>query len=302
LQRLKASTAILETRGVVWVPDEIVSGDSSIVKFTIDSNSNLIAVKTAKNAESAENIRREAAILETVKHPLVIELRSYQKPFAVVTAYAGYGSLAGHHPPESQLHRPNRIAKVVAGIALAMRFLHSCGITHRDLKPQNILLDWDWTVRIADFGHSTAPVSAKSISLARPDADPSRPSVDSRYLAPECYDCVFRQASDVFAFGLILFEILAARPAFPPGLDHWKIACRVAINGERPAIPDFVHPPVRALIEDCLEFEPDDRPTFGEIADRLAEMEFKVTAGVNSAKVARFVRGIEKWEEKHSDD
>jgi serine/threonine protein kinase len=163
-------------------------------------------------------------------------------------------------------------------------------------------LDWDWTVRIADFGHSTAPVARESISLARPDSDGGWRSVDSRFLAPECYDCVFLQASDVFAFGRILFEISAARPAFPPGLDPWKIACRVAINGERPAIPDFVPPPVRALIEDCLEFEPDDRPTFGEIADRLAEMKFKVTAGVNSAKVARFVRGIEEWEARHSDD
>jgi hypothetical protein len=57
-----------------------------------------------------------------------------------------------------------------------------------------------------------------------------------------------------------------------------------------------VAPPARALIADCWAQDPDDRPTFEEIVDRLAEMEFRVAAKVKSAKVAEFVTWIEEWE------
>jgi hypothetical protein len=83
-------------------------------------------------------------------------------------------------------------------------------------------------------------------------------------------------------------------PAFPESLGPHQIAVIVAVRDRRSEIPDFVIPAVRALIQDCWEADPDDRPTFEEIMDRLAEMEFKVTADVNSVKVVGFVKGIEK--------
>jgi serine/threonine-protein kinase len=164
---------------------------------------------------------------------------------------------------------PNRIAKVITGIALAMRFVHFRGTVHRGLSPDNILLDWDWTVRIADFGHSA---SLDVPPLIRPDAPVDLPSLDFRYLAPERYDGTFRCASDVFAFGLILFEILTGQPAFPESLSRWQIAFKFAVEDARPEIPVFVSAPVRKLIEDCWSADPDDRPTFAEIVDRLAAM------------------------------
>jgi serine/threonine protein kinase len=171
-----------------------------------------------------------------------------------------------------------------------MRFVHSRGVRHRDLSPDNILLDWDWNVRIADFGRSS--------SLDVPDPSDAL-SLDSRYLAPECYDGTFRYASDVFAFGLILFEILTGRPAFPESLTPLQIAFAVAIAGARPEIPDFVLPAARQLIADCWEGDADERPTFEEIVDRLAEMNFKVTADVKSAKLVEFVKRIEEWEKEN---
>jgi serine/threonine protein kinase len=191
----------------------------------------------------------------------------------------------------------NRIAKITAGIAVAMRFVHSRGVTHRDLKPANILLDWDWTVWIADFGHSTARPS-----LPQSRADCRWPSFDSRYLAPECYEINFLPASDVFAFGLILFEIVAGRPAFPERLRLHRIAFIVAVEGGRPDIPDEVLPAARELIQECWAADPDDRPTFEGIVNRLEEMQFQVTSHVNSAKVAGFVKRIEDWETLHQDD
>jgi hypothetical protein len=85
-------------------------------------------------------------------------------------------------------------------------------------------------------------------------------------------------------------------------LTQIQITFMVAIEGARPEIPDSVLPAARQLIADCWEADAGERPTFEEIVDRLAEMNFKVTADVKSAKVAEFVRGIEKWEQQNASD
>jgi serine/threonine protein kinase len=302
LQRIKTATPVIRhSADAVWVPDEIQSGGSSVVRIALDSELNPIAVKKARNPACAASIHREAAILAAMKHPLVLGLRALIPGHvpSIVTEFGGNGSLASLLTADDQRlwHRPNRIAKVIAGIALAMRFAHSRGTIHRDLAPENILLDWDWTVRIADFGDSA---SLDAPPLIRPDRPKHCPSGDFRYLAPERYDGLVRCASDVFAFGLILFEILAARPVFPESLNWWKIAFTVVVADARPEIPESVPAAARALIEDCWATDPDDRPTFAEIVDRLSEMQFKVTAHVNPAKVAEFVKRIEDWEKQNS--
>jgi serine/threonine protein kinase len=316
LEGLKSSTAaaapaISGVSDIAWIPDEILSGDSSVVKLTIDSKSNLIAVKTARNAERAKLIQREATILATVKHPLVLELRGHisnppDSKESIVTGYAGHGALARHLPRECgdqcRLRGPTRIAKVIAGIAIAMRFVHSRDVIHRHLTPENILLDWDWTVRIADFGESTSPAAPEPHLLTHRGTCLDWVSVCSHYLAPECYHGTFLQASDVFAFGLILFEILSGRTAFSESLHPYQTAFKVSVEDNRPEIPASVLPHTRALIEDCWATDPDNRPTFKGIVDRLAEMAFKVTADVNSAKIAAFVKRIEEWESNHLSD
>jgi hypothetical protein len=61
-----------------------------------------------------------------------------------------------------------------------------------------------------------------------------------------------------------------------------------------------VSAPARTLIKDCWAADADNRPTFAEIVDRLAEMRFKVIADVNSGKLAEFVKRIEEWEKQDS--
>jgi serine/threonine protein kinase len=185
----------------------------------------------------------------------------------------------------------NRITRIVVGIALAMRFIHSQDIIHRDLKPDNILLDWDWNVRIADFGHSISPAQPMN-----PSKICDWPSVDFRYLAPECYDRHYDPESDVFSFGLILYELLVGQPAFGKELEKEWIVGRVCLKNVRPEIPKFVLPSARELITDCWGIDPGYRPSFEEIVDRLVEMKFKLIPKVNSAKLAEFVKKIEEWE------
>jgi serine/threonine protein kinase len=69
------------------------------------------------------------------------------------------------------MHNLSDANKIVLGIALVMRCMHSRKIIHRELKPDSILLDWDLKVRIADFRGSTSPEDPKPPS--RTGADPN---------------------------------------------------------------------------------------------------------------------------------
>jgi hypothetical protein len=153
----------------------------------------------------------------TRKQPLALGLRASVpgRILSLVTEYAANESLASFLTANDQrrLSGPNRMAKVIAG---------------------------------TNFGSSA---SLDAPALIRPNAAVDWHSIDSRYLAPERYDGTFRCASDVFAFGLILFEILAGQPAFPESLSPRQVAFKITIEGVRPEIPDSVPAAARALID-----------------------------------------------------
>jgi serine/threonine protein kinase len=301
---LRAPTETLvisDSREVEWISDVIESGDSSVVTFSLDSQ--LSAVKTSLDPNFAELIRREAVILEAVKHPLILKVLDSRNTSdhnsVIVTEFAGNGSLANHMLSANyRLIGANKIARIIVGIALAMRFIHSRGFIHRDLKPDNILLDWNWDVRIADFGQSISLTNPNSPSLIHPKTKKGIPFFDSYYLAPECYDSRCSQMSDVFSFGLILYELLTGQPAFSKELTLDEMMFKVAVKHEMPDIPEFVVPFARELITECWAEEPHHRISFDDIVDWLKEMNFKVMPNVNPLKLAAFVKKIEEKEAK----
>jgi serine/threonine protein kinase len=116
---------------VNWNLNELEKGDSSVVKLLLDSKPVLIVVKTLLNSHLAELIRLKADIHKTLKHPLILELhgeiserRGHNS--AIVTEFAGNGSLASHLPPaKCRLSGANRITTSSVGITLALQIVHS---------------------------------------------------------------------------------------------------------------------------------------------------------------------------------
>jgi LIM domain kinase 1 len=186
-----------------------------------------------------------------------------------------------------------RIAIIVTGIVLAMRYLHRCGIIRCDLKPSHIFVDWDWIIRIGDFRHS---VIADEVEGGAPRNQ--KLHLDSFYAAPECFENSPTLESDVFSFGVILCELLSGEPGFSRALSRAQMMKRIIVDKARPSIPDFVCEDMRELILDCLAAEPNERPSFLDILFRLERMDFRITGGVNSDKVRRFVNAV-KLREKN---
>jgi serine/threonine protein kinase len=108
----------------------------------------------------------------------------------------------------------------MTGIALAMRYVHSKGVIHRKLTPENILLDWDWNGRIANFSHS---ISTTELPLSPMTATVRVPPADAHYVFPESYEHIIGPELDVFSFGLILYELIG-HPVFPKDMLHEGVA------------------------------------------------------------------------------
>jgi serine/threonine protein kinase len=312
IERLEASLAAetkLQVRTAKWNNgSELGRGNSSVVRLERSSEKILSAVKFTESPRDDQLIQREAMIYKKLKHPLILEFRGQlqegtglKSTTTIATEVAEKGSLAGQLPSARgaemcQLRGETRIARIIVGIVLAMRYLHSQGIIHCDLNPDNILLDWDWNVRIGDFGHSISPDLPGSSKWNNPTVYQHWPCFDWHYLAPECYDNEYRCESDVFSFGLILYELVAGEPAYPKHLSQNTNSQPLMISDLLPTILAFVSPAVKKLIRKCWKRDPRRRPTFDQILNRLEAMNFKLMANVNSSKLSQFVKKVKDWE------
>jgi serine/threonine-protein kinase len=137
--------------------------------------------------------------------------------------------------------------QLCAGVAAA----HDRGVVHRDLKPSNVMIDADGNVRITDFGIATGAANVAAEFTGTP-----------QYMAPEQFagqPASFK--SDIFALGLILFEVFTGRRAVDAQTlpDLREFHHRGAITTPSSVVRDM-DPAVERLILRCLEREPAQRP------------------------------------------
>ncbi|KOS22801.1 Serine/threonine-protein kinase ksg1 [Escovopsis weberi] len=164
-----------------------------------------------------------------------------------------------------------------AQILDAIDYMHSRGIIHRDLKPENVLLDDQMHVKITDFGTAKLlfdprdPKSAEAEQRGNGEPD-ARDGDDERaasfvgtaeYVSPELLThknaC---KASDLWAFGCIIYQLLAGRPPFKAGSEY--LTFQKIVNLEYDFPPGFP-PAARDLVERCLVLDPAMRLTIEHI-------------------------------------
>lgn len=154
---------------------------------------------------------------------------------------------------------PDRTLSIISQTAKALAAAHVQGLVHRDVKPGNILVLPDGRVKITDFGIARiadqVPLTATGQVMGT-----------AQYLAPE--QATGQQAtgsSDIYALGVIGYELLAGRRPFT---GESQIAIALAqVNDTPPPLPESIPEPVRALVMSMLAKDPSDRPAD---ADALA--------------------------------
>ncbi|XP_037413748.1 LEAF RUST 10 DISEASE-RESISTANCE LOCUS RECEPTOR-LIKE PROTEIN KINASE-like 1.2 isoform X2 [Triticum dicoccoides] len=178
----------------------------------------VVAVKRLYNNSyrRVEQFVNEAAILARLRHPNLVMFygctSKESRELLLVYEFVQNGTVADHlHGPraaERALPWPLRLSIAVESAA-ALTYLHAIEppIVHRDVKTNNILLDTDFHVKVADFGLSRLfPLDATHVSTA-PQGTPG-------YVDPEYHQCYqLTDKSDVYSFGVVLVELISSKPA-----------------------------------------------------------------------------------------
>ncbi len=148
--------------------------------------------------------------------------------------------------------------------ATGMNYLHSMGCIHRDLAARNILLSLRLRAKIADFGMSVHGSSSWK--------GPQMERIPARWCAPEALDNrLYSSASDVFSFGVLMWEVFSDAAQTPWGEMPMFLVQQLLREGKRLEIPQNTPRTISDLMEQCWNYQAEDRPSFNFIQKSLSE-------------------------------
>jgi predicted Ser/Thr protein kinase len=230
----------------------------------------------------AERFRREAKVIARLEHPNIIPIYNFgieeksRTPWMAMRVISG-GALSSVMK-KSRLS-PDRVVTILGGAAQALDYAHGKGVIHRDVKPQNILLDEAERVYLADFG--IAKMVEGSPGLTQTGMISGTP----QYMAPEqAMAAQVDHRADIYALGIVAYEMLTGRVPFAADTPVGVLMKHVQEPIPIPSAREVPEPLVRALLK-ALAKKPDDRwPTAGAFIKALGEALAKVsTVGVMPA-------------------
>jgi eukaryotic-like serine/threonine-protein kinase len=218
--------------------------------------------------------RREAQVLASLSHPNIATIHGLEETDgvrALVMEFVEGRTLADllALPHTTGGGRSDRLSlndslAIARQIAEALEAAHEQGIIHRDLKPANIIVRDDGTVKVLDFGLAKAQESALAGASHEGEPTVTSPAVTgigvilgtAAYMSPEqARGKPVDRRADIWAFGVVLYEMVTGRRLFQGDNVTDVLA---AVVRETPDL-DAAPPPIRRLLEKCLEKDPRKR-------------------------------------------
>jgi predicted Ser/Thr protein kinase len=242
-------------------------GVGRVYKAWDETHQRWVAVKVISDRHSLEGLtrfRREVEICKSLHHPNIVavyEFANADGKHLIAMQYVDGTTLDGTRLP------PRRAAALVTTIAHALQYAHSHGIIHRDIKPQNIMVDRDGKPYLMDFGmakslDNTSSVTAVGMAMGTPS-----------YMSPE--QALGRnqrvdRRSDVYSLGAVLYALLTGQAPFR-GSSPMDTLQRVAREEVIPPSQLVSVPaPLEAIVLKCMQKERNDRyATAKQVAEDL---------------------------------
>lgn len=246
--------------GTVWRGTDLASGHPVAIKLLHES--------LLRQPKLVTRFVQERTILLMLRHRNVVRVRdlfSVGETLGLVMDLVSGGSLRDHLR-EHHTVPPGEAARLAAQVAAALAEAHELGVVHRDLKPDNILLQTEagrLETRLTDFGVARI---LNTPSMTTPNAVVGTP----HYMSPEAFHSSSPSpATDVYALGVLLYELVTGRP--PYDSDSIPDLMRRHMEGgpeRRPGIPDALW----AAIMSCMELKPRLRPSAAELVADLSDV------------------------------
>ncbi|MBP2476248.1 serine/threonine protein kinase [Crossiella equi] len=244
--------------GVVWLAkDERLQRVVAVKQLLLPAN-----LDRTETEEAKQRAMREGRIAARLQHPNAIGVFDVAEDDGapwLVMEYLPSRSLAAVVSEEGPLP-PREVARIGSQVALALAAAHQAGIVHRDVKPGNILIGDDGTVKITDFGISRAQ---GDVTVTRTGMLAGTPA----YLAPEVakgYEP--GSPSDVFSLGSTLYAVVEGEPPF--GLNENTLALLHAVAAGVVRPPQMAGPLTPVLMH-LLRPQPNDRPNMTQASEAM---------------------------------
>ncbi|XP_047310009.1 receptor-like protein kinase FERONIA [Impatiens glandulifera] len=269
-------------------------GFGKVYKASIDSGTNIVAMKRlhSSSKQGATEFWTEIEMLSELRNNNLVTLIGYcneGSEMILVYEYMECGTLADHLYKNSQqgiasaspLSWEQRL-KICIDAARGLEYLHNCnewGIIHRDVKSTNILLDQNLVAKIADFGLSKMVPTSHSLTHISTSVKGTFGYLDPEYFLTRR----LTKKSDVYAFGVVLWEVLCGRPAIDTNAEGperslalWSQYCfnegmvdeiiEPILKGQIPATCLKIFTQLANL---CLKNDPTERPSMAGVVEEL---------------------------------
>jgi serine/threonine protein kinase/tetratricopeptide (TPR) repeat protein len=234
----------------------------------------IVAIKKVKEQHS-ERFKQEARTIAALNHPYICQLFDIGPDYLVLEYVEG-------KPLSSPLPEKDAV-RLAIQIATALEAAHKKGVIHRDLKPANIMVTEEGSVKLLDFGlaklYEQDAATSQSPTADFPATQAGAVLGTVAYMSPEqAQGQPVDERSDIFSFGLVLYEMLSGSRAFTGDSNY---AVMDAIVKRDP--PDLqASPPLETTVRRCLEKKPSVRyQTMSEVKaalESIAEGKAKVNA------------------------
>jgi serine/threonine-protein kinase len=251
----------------------------------------------AFDPERTARFEREAQVLAALNHPHIAQLYSLEQ----TTPFAGQAAVQclvmelveGETLADRLKGGPvavEQALRIAHQIAQALEAAHERGIVHRDLKPANVKIARDEQVKVLDFGLAkameVAPTSAvltQSPTLSMMATQAGVILGTASYMSPEqAKGLPADPRSDVFSFGVVLYEMLTGRPPFKGDTAPEILASVLVREADLTALPPNLNPRFYELLKRCLDKNP--RQRWQAVGDLRAEIE-AISAAPYEARV-----------------
>jgi serine/threonine-protein kinase len=209
-----------------------------------------------------ERFRREAQAAANLSHPNIVPVFDWGEDggtYFIVMEYVDGRPLSSILRTAGPLH-PERAAEISADVATALAYAHRHGVVHRDVKPGNVLITEEGTVKVTDFGIARAVNTEESLTQT------GAVMGTATYFSPEQAEGLSVDArSDIYSLGVVLFELVTGRPPF---LGETPVAVASKHVREHPPTPREINPGIppdlEAVIMKCMAKSPEHRYQSGD--------------------------------------